>query len=195
MGGYDKWKKVYEEGDEGSLPWELGRPRDVLVELASRGLVKGGRALDLCCGAGSNTAFLKSGPFGFSTVVALDIAPGALRLTRAKADLLLVNGSFVELPFRDSVFAFVLDFGCFHHVSVEERETFIEGVRRVLVPGGLYQMTCFSYRNGPAWNHFKEEDLKRLFDGPFTIRESTHYGSMEGDGIRRYFYTLLMERA
>lgn len=32
-------------------------------------------------------------------------------------------------------------------------------------------MTCFSYRNGPAWNHFTAQQIIDLFSGYFELGE------------------------
>ena len=50
---YDEWDQIYREYPLDSLGWELGEPRPVLVEFVEQGLVKKGKALDLCCGAGT----------------------------------------------------------------------------------------------------------------------------------------------
>lgn len=33
MGNYDDWEDVYRRHPAGALPWELGKPRDVLMNL------------------------------------------------------------------------------------------------------------------------------------------------------------------
>lgn len=33
MGEYDKWEEIYQQYRAESLPWELGEPRPVLVDL------------------------------------------------------------------------------------------------------------------------------------------------------------------
>lgn len=55
-------------------------------------------------------------------------------------------------------------------------------------------MTCFSRKNGPAWHHFIKEDIEELFRDWFEIVDVTHQGSVEGDGVVRYFYTFLMRK-
>lgn len=84
--------------------------------------------------------------------------------------------------------------GCFHHVKVWDRTTFIKGVHRVLKQSGVYLLVCFSYKNGPAWNHFTKEQIVKLFSDYFKIEKIEHVGSVEGDGFRRYFYVVLMEK-
>jgi ubiquinone/menaquinone biosynthesis C-methylase UbiE len=82
--------------------------------------------------------------------------------------------SFVDLPFEDEEFDYVFDTGCFLHVEIEERASYIEGVHRVLKEEGDYLLTCFSYKNGPAWNHFTVKQLSSLFSGYIEIREIRH---------------------
>ncbi len=86
-----------------------------------------GNALDLCCGAGTNTVYLAQQGF---TVVGVDISATALEIARRKAsqtkvDIDFLRGSFVNLSFSDGAFDFVFDMGCFHHVTIADRRQFI----------------------------------------------------------------------
>jgi len=197
MSNYSEWDRYYREHPLEELGWELGRPRPILVECLQKGLVpKGGKALDLCCGAGTNTVYLAQN--GYDTT-GIDISSTALGMAKnkeehANADLCFVNASFTDLPFANNQFVLIYDMGCFHHVRVEHRAKFISGVHRVLGDGGVYMLTCFSYRNGPRWNHFTRQQLRKLFGRHFVFGEFQHYPSLEGDGIIRFFYTVLMKR-
>jgi len=53
---------------------------------------------------------------------------------------------------------------------------------------------CFSRRNGPTWNHFTEEELKSIFSPYFGIEKIEHFSNVEGDGVRRYFYSIFMKK-
>jgi cyclopropane fatty-acyl-phospholipid synthase-like methyltransferase len=99
------------------------------------------------------------------------------------------------LHFREGEFDFVFDMGCFHHVKVNDRSTFIKDVYRVLKKGGFYLMVCFSDRNDPAWNHFTKEKINQLFSNYLKIKNIKHVSSVEGDGYTRYFYSVLMEKS
>lgn len=178
------------------MGWELGKPRQVLVEFVKKGLLKKGKALDVCCGAGTNTVYLAQKGF---EVTAIDISMKAIEYAKKKAKRANVKinfmlQSFVDLPFKNAEFDFVFDMGCFHHVEVEDRSKFIRGVYRVLKNGGVYLLTCFSYKNGPAWNHFTKKQLIDLFSNYFKMNEFRHISSIEGDGVRRFFYTVLMRK-
>jgi hypothetical protein len=55
---YEEWNRIYRKHSVEALPWELGRPRKVLVDLIEKGQIKKGKTLDTCCGAGTNTLYL-----------------------------------------------------------------------------------------------------------------------------------------
>jgi ubiquinone/menaquinone biosynthesis C-methylase UbiE len=193
---YDEWDKIYRKYPLESLGWELGKPRPILVEFVEKGLVKKGKALDICCGAGTNTVYLAQKGF---EVTGIDISSKAIEYAKKKAQQASVKidfkvQNFLELPFKDEEFDFVFDMGCFHHVEVEDRTKFIRGVHRVLKSGGVYMLTCFSYKNGSAWNHFTKQQLIDLFSDYFEMSEIRHVSSIEGDCYRRYFYTVLMKK-
>lgn len=194
--GYEEWDDIYREYPLEDLPWELGKPRQILVDLVEKALLKKGKALDLCCGAGTNTVYLAQKGF---EVTAVDISSKAIEYAKKKAEqahvkIKFMMQNFVKLPFKVSEFDFIFDMGCFHHVKIEDRSTFIGGVHRVLKKGGVYLLVCFSYRNGVAWNHFTKEQIVKLFSSQFKIVEIKHFSSIEADGYTRYFYSALMEK-
>jgi SAM-dependent methyltransferase len=98
----------------------------------------------------------------------------------------------LKFPFEDGEFDFVFYMGCFHHIRPKDRANFISGLCRILKPDGQYLLTCFSDRNGPAWNHFTKDQLIQLFSGRFVFQKVAHYGSAEGDGFTRFFFSVLM---
>jgi ubiquinone/menaquinone biosynthesis C-methylase UbiE len=192
---YRDWDDVYRDYPAEALPWELGKPRKNLTDLVENDRIQQGSALDLCCGLGTNTVYMAQNGFDVSAV---DISKHALNLAKqkahkAKAEIKFVLASFVTLPFKDATFDFVLDMGCFHHVEVEDRPEFIQGVRRILKPESNYLLICFSDRNGRAWNHFTKEQIAEHFSGKFKLTDLEHFGSVEGDGYTRFFYSTLMQ--
>jgi ubiquinone/menaquinone biosynthesis C-methylase UbiE len=193
---YGEWDQIYRRYPVKSWGWELGKPRPILVEFIEKVMIKRGKVLDLCCGAGTNTVYLAEKGF---KVTAIDISRKAIAYAKEKAGHVNVKidfmiQSFVDLSFEDEEFDFVFDMGCFHHVEIVDRPKFITGVHRVLKKAGNCLLTCFSYKNGPAWNHFTEKQLISLFSDYFNIREIRHVSSIEGDGVKRYFYTVWMKK-
>lgn len=193
---YAVWDEYYRKYPLEELGWELGKPRPILVEYVEQGLIPKGKALDTCCGVGTNTVYLAKNGFD---VTGIDISATAIEMAKKKArqEKVSINflvESFLDLSFNDAEFVFVFDMGCFHHVEVADRSKFITGVHRVLVNGGVYMLTCFSYRNGPRWNHFTKQQLTDLFSKYFELGEFRHHPSLEGDGVIRFFYTVLMKK-
>jgi ubiquinone/menaquinone biosynthesis C-methylase UbiE len=193
---YEDWDRVYREYPPEDLPWERGTPREGLVELVEAGEIKIGKALDTCCGAGTNDIYLAKKGF---EVTGLDISKKAVEIAKKRAErenvrIEFMVRNFLELPFEDEEFDFVLDSGCFHHVHVEDRSKYINGVHRVLKTGGRYFLLCFSYKNGPAWNHFTRKQIVQLFSEHFRILTLKHIESKEGDAVYRFFYNALMEK-
>jgi len=194
---YQDWDRVYREYPLEELPWELGRPREVLIRVIESGKVKPGNALDICCGAGTNTVYMAQKGFN---ITGLDISSQAIKYARQKArkagvKIRFIVGNALDFPFEDEEFDFVFDMGCFHHILIEDREKFIEGLCRILKRDkGQYLLVCFSNRNGPAWNHFTKEQLIQYFSNRFKFQNVEHFGSVEGDGYKRFFYSVLMQR-
>ena len=195
---YKRWKKVYRSGKSGVYPWELGSPRDFLVDLVEKGMIRGRDALDTCCGLGTNGLFLAEKGFD---VTGIDISDKAVEIANQRAREAAIEGdarfqveNFMTMAFEAMSFDVVLDVGCFHHVAQEDRQSFIENVHRVLRPTGRYLLMCFSDRMGQAWNHFSETQIRDLFSGRFEILLLEEMSSVEGDGETRYFYVALMEK-
>ena len=196
---YEQWEEVYRRGGEGPYPWDLGRPRDFLVQLVEKGMIKGDRALDTCCGLGTNGLYLAGKGFKVSGI---DISGKAVEIANLKAgepregqEINFEVRNFMDMDFEAGSFDFVLDVGCFHHVEEADREAFIENVHRLLSSGGRYLLMCFSDRMGPAWNHFSGQQVRDLFSGRFNLLSLEEISSLEGDGVTRHFHVSLMERA
>jgi len=194
---YRDWDRVYREYPLEALPWELGKPRKVMVTAIESGMVKPGKALDICCGAGTNTVYMAQKGFN---VTGLDISSQAIKYAKQKAreagvKIRFIVGNALDFPFEDEEFDFVFDMGCFHHIMVEDRERFIQGLCRILKRDrGQCLLVCFSDRNGPAWNHFSKQQLVKYFSSRFKFQSVEHFGSVEGDGYVRFFYSVLMQR-
>jgi len=92
--------------------------------IVEKRLITKGKALDICCGAGTNTIYLAKKGF---QVTGIDISPTAVDYAKKKNGTEQVNidfrvQNFLKLPFRDGEFDFVFDMGCFHHVK-SQRQT------------------------------------------------------------------------
>lgn len=107
--------------------WYAGRRAMVRRELRD---LTPGRALDVGCGMGGNTAVLRD--LGWA-VTGLDYAPASLDAAHARG-LSLVQGDAARLPFADESVDLVLSTDAWEHV--EDDEAVAAESFRVLRPGG-----------------------------------------------------------
>ncbi len=194
------WEERYIDTPLDEIPWELGRPKDVVVELMESGLIskKGSRVLDIGCGAGSNTVFISGAGYN---VIGLDFAALALKHSVKLAEdnsfeIPFTAADAAALPFRASVFDLIIDLGCFHCMAEERRGDYIEEVSRVIRPGGLIQLTCFNKKGEPpeVASGFDEADIEALFSGNFEIEDVKDYDGESRLGEVMPFFTFLMRR-
>jgi cyclopropane fatty-acyl-phospholipid synthase-like methyltransferase len=102
--------------------------------------------LDAGCGTGEHALFLAD--LGHQ-VVGIDFVPEAIHRARAKAVHRNLPVQFLvkdatKLGDWEERFATVIDWGLFHVFSDDDRRSYVEGLSRVLEPGGRLFLTCFS---------------------------------------------------
>jgi cyclopropane fatty-acyl-phospholipid synthase-like methyltransferase len=127
----------------GPAPWDIGKPQEHFLAVAHR--VKG-PVLDAGCGTGEHAMFFAARGL---RVVGIDFVDEAIRRARRKA---AERGLAVEFLVKDALtladgserFATALDCGLFHVFSDADRRRYAQGLARVLEPGGLLFMMCFS---------------------------------------------------
>jgi cyclopropane fatty-acyl-phospholipid synthase-like methyltransferase len=91
----------------------------------------------------------------------------------------------------DNKFDFILDRGCFHHISADLRIDFIKNIDKALKPGGKYLLMAFSERNGFEKSLTKEQ-LHAYFGKYFYLGEIKETVHQEPDNNKVYLYTTLM---
>ncbi|MBI5534472.1 MAG: class I SAM-dependent methyltransferase [Deltaproteobacteria bacterium] len=164
-----RFEALYER--QGS--WDIQRPQPAFLRLAEQGMIRG-TVLDVGCGTGDNALHMAS--LGHPTW-GIDIVSGAIGRARSRAaerglpfSRFLV-GDVLELESLGMQFDTVIDSGLFHALCDQEREFFLQGLRRVLRPGGLYHMLGFSDRQpgdtGPR--RLTEADLRATFCGVWKL--------------------------
>ena len=123
---------------------------------------KGGRLLELGCGAGDITLWLAGEGYD---IYGVDIAPTAIEWAQQKAKERRIKADFrvgnvLDLcNYPDDFFDFVLDGFCFHCIIGEDRKAFLASARRVLKVGALFHLTtmCGEITSDEASQRF---DLK-----------------------------------
>lgn len=158
---------------QGSKPpaWDIGRPADELQRIVNDAMLRKCRAVDLCCGSGSDAIFLASRGF---EVTAIDVAPTALAHARQKADRAKVTVQWlladVLNPPALKPFDFIYDRGCYHVVRDQNLAAYLETVRRLSHPGTQFLLLSARHEeqetNSPG---VTEEELRYDFSSLFNV--------------------------
>jgi len=144
--------------------WDIGRPADELKKAVSDGTVRKCRAVDLCCGSGSDAIYLARQGFD---VTAIDVAPTALsqaeqKARRAGASVRWVLADVLKPPSLEP-FDFIYDRGCYHVVRDQNLAAYLETVRGLSRPGTQILLLA-ARRDGQAPNEgaegVTEEELR-----------------------------------
>ena len=173
LGKKDIWDNIY-QGAREEIPWDVGNPSKELTELVKD--MTPCSALDVGCGTGTEAIYLARNGFKIS---AIDISETAIQIAKDKAEKEKVSidfkvGSVLNLPFASNVFRFVNDRGCFHAIEPKDREKFVSEINRVLKPGGVYLMLCFSDKepeNDKEPYRFSEIEIRNIFSRYFVIKQ------------------------
>lgn len=133
-----------------------------------------GRALDLGCGTGTNVITLAQ--HGWQ-VTGVDFVPRAIAQARRKIEHAGIRaelrvGDVTRLDGLTGPFDLALDIGCFH--SVENKTAYLDGLTRLLVPGGHWLMYgFFNPTPGHAGPGMTASDLERIQAHGFSILSRT----------------------
>jgi 2-polyprenyl-3-methyl-5-hydroxy-6-metoxy-1,4-benzoquinol methylase len=187
-----EWNSMYTHYPLEAIPWHSENVPRVLVETAAR--LRTGKVLDVGCGAGTNAIYLAKQGF---RVKAIDLAPHAIKLAKQRAsdegvDIDFRVGDALELN-ENEAYDFIVDRGCFHHMSHSEKPRFIKNIYRALKDGGTYLLLAFSERNGWEQSLTKEE-IWAYFSGFFALGEIREELHREPSGRPVYLYTVAMAK-
>jgi len=169
QGPWTSWESIYRGVRPEELPWNAGAPDSHLVRLVKSKIMKPGRALDIGTGPGHDAIYLAQRGF---RVLAVDIAPAAVKLARAnakKAELAAAikfrAGDILKLRLPPASFGFVNDRGCFHVLDSDGRKTYLRRVAGALAPRGLLLLKTFSDQEppGPGPRRFSKQELRDFF--------------------------------
>jgi SAM-dependent methyltransferase len=126
----------------GRPPWDTGISPPELIDFIKHN--RPSRALDLGCGTGTNALTLARAGW---QVTGIDFAGRAIQLARRKArqaglEIIFKVGDAAR-PDVKGPFELVLDIGCFHSLSRQDREDYAHNLLGLLAPGGSYLLYVF----------------------------------------------------
>jgi len=144
-------------------PWDTGVSPPELFEFIENH--QPGRAIDIGCGTGTNVITLARAGW---QVTGVDFAPRAIRLARQK---LKAAGVQADVQVNDATkltrvhgpFDLALDLGCFHGISPDGRNRYLQQLERILAPGGSWLMYGFVIpeEEGPS-SGLTEADVRQI---------------------------------
>jgi SAM-dependent methyltransferase len=158
------WDASYQ--DHEPAPWDIGRPQDAFVRVASEGGFAGA-VLDAGCGTGEHA--LLAATLGLP-VLGVDVAATAIDLARAKAADRGIHAEFLvadafELDRLGRRFDTVLDCGLFHTCDEDERSRYVASVASATNHAGTLYVLCFSDKAPDIGPHpVHAEELRAAFD-------------------------------
>jgi len=178
--------EVYKNMSPEEVPWNMETPPEPLVELVDSGKVQPCKAIDLGCGAGNYAVYLAERGF---EVTGVDFSQTAIKIARESASRKGVKCNFFvadvidELDSVNQTWDFVYGWGLLHHILPEQRQKYVENVRRILNPSGRYLSVCFSQEDtgfggsgkfresslGTVLYFSSEDELRELFKPYFKI--------------------------
>jgi cyclopropane fatty-acyl-phospholipid synthase-like methyltransferase len=192
----EDWDDIYKKYSLNQIPWHSNQPDRNLVRMIKKKQLKKGTVLDLCSGDGTNSIYLASKGF---KVVGVDISPTAIKIAKercVKRNVLCdyVTGDVMKIKL-DKKFDLILDRGCFHHISRQNKPTYVQRVHQSLKKRGKFYLLCFSDKNPPFEKNLSREDIKRHFSDGFNIlfiKNSVHIEPSSGQ--KRHLYAVFMEK-
>ncbi len=153
-----------------SPPWDSGIVPPELVDFVAHH--PPGKALDLGCGTGTNAIYLAKNGW---QVTAVDFSWKALRLAKSKNKTQGTNVAFLHEDVSNlrkvrGVFDLILDIGCFHGLSTQQKQKYLQQLIELLSPDGIYLLYGFiqSPSNKPA---IRPEDIKAIQESMVIVNQ------------------------
>jgi cyclopropane fatty-acyl-phospholipid synthase-like methyltransferase len=180
------WDLTYLVG----APWDIGEPPRELTELVDDGKLHTGRVLDIGCGTGTTVIFLANRGFKAS---GLDISRVAVKKAERKAARHDVTCRFYRLDFTDPkelesarlpAFDLLIDNGCFHSLSPNDRVSYSSSLLHVSRVGTVYLLWGFLRGSRPGFGPpgIELNEVEDRFSENFRIQEKheleTSYSNM-----------------
>jgi len=180
---FPDWNLYYKQNNVETMPWyEKNLDLDMLEEVQ---FLEKGEFLDLGTGPGTQAADLAKKGF---KVTGSDISTSAIEKAKSSTNNVnFVIDDILNSKFESESFDYILDRGCFHVLSVDERITYLDQIKRILKKNGMIFLKCMSKNEknildnkGP--HKFYKEEIINYFENDFDIKKSkdtVYYGMLK----------------
>jgi SAM-dependent methyltransferase len=152
--------------------WEIGRPQQLLVDLAEAGGITGS-VLDIGCGTGENALYLAERGH---EVWGVDLSAVAIERAMVKAHarrlpVVFLAGDALDAAEIGRTFDTLIDSGCFHTLNDADRVRYAESASALSEPGSRLHVACFSEAEPPGWGprRVTQAELRAVFAGEWTV--------------------------
>jgi cyclopropane fatty-acyl-phospholipid synthase-like methyltransferase len=180
----------------GFVPWDghpLAKSLQKLIE--GDGALSPGAALDLGCGTGDNSIYLAK--HGWQ-VTGVDFVAKAVAKARAKAEASNVAVDFAQADVTrlssegiGSNFGLIVDNGCLHGMSPEDRDAYVREVTAVAAPDARLLLVEFVTAGSYGVPGIDPDEVKRRFAADWTLLSSGVEPAMDHNGknpARHYLF-------
>lgn len=179
---FPDWDVYYKQNKVETMPWyEKNLDLDMVDEIK---FLKKGIFLDL--GTGPGTQAIELAKNGFK-VTGSDVSPSAIEKAKVPtSNVNFVIDNILNSKFESESFDYILDRGCFHVLSSNERITYLNQIKRILKKNGIIFLKCMSKNEknipddkGP--HKFYKEEIINYFENDFDItksKDTVYYGTL-----------------
>jgi SAM-dependent methyltransferase len=171
----------------GFLPWDghpLAKSLQDLVE--GDGALGPGAALDLGCGTGDSSIYLAKNGW---RVTGVDFVAKAVDKARAKAEANKVEVKFVRADVTrlssegiGSTFGLIVDTGCLHGMSSEDRDAYVREITAVAAPDARLLLVEFVPGGNIGVPGIDPDEVKRRFAADWTLLSSGSESALDRNG-------------
>jgi ubiquinone/menaquinone biosynthesis C-methylase UbiE len=162
-----------------------------------RALVEGddaltpGPALDIGCGTGDNSVYLAKHGW---RVTGVDYVSKPLEAARAKAkaagvtvDFRQADATRLESAGAGADYTLIVDNGCVHGMSADDRDAYVRGVGSVIAPGGRLLIIAFTPGGSFGVPGISPEEVQRRFADGWTAISSGPEAGVD-DAAHHYLF-------
>jgi SAM-dependent methyltransferase len=171
----------------GFVPWDghpLAKSLQDLVE--GDGALGPGAALDLGCGTGDSSIYLAKNGW---RVTGVDFVARAVDKAHAKAEANKVAVNFVRADVTRlssegirSTFGLIVDNGCLHGMSADDRDAYVREVTAVAAPGARLLLVEFIPGGSYGVPGIDPDEVKRRFGADWTLLSSGSEPALDHNG-------------
>lgn len=196
---FPDWDAYYKENNVKEMPWyELNLDPDLKNEIISRNLSVG-KFLDL--GTGPGTQAIQLSNLGFD-VTGSDLSENAIKKAKNLSEKVnFVTDDFLNSKLLENEYDFILDRGCFHVFDIEQRQNYVDQIKRILRKKGILFLKCMSDKEkdlpedkGP--HKLSQSELKQVFSNDFevqSIKDTVYHGTL--DPLPKALFAILKKKS